>query len=361
MASDLTITVHKNSVDDKIGLRLEDRKPDGLPKIVQISPGGAAAACGQLKKGDVLLSVNGMDVRGHKRAAEVLKEATGDIALLVRRNSSRSSFFSRKRTKSSNQAVTEPAAAVPAEPEAPAEAAPEDAAESYDVDAEAKAAIKMQAASRGRLARSHLEAEKATAPVTEVAAKPESMEATVDEEKKEEKPKPAKKEGSGFKLGIPGMKKKKAEEAWTDTYTVTLTRGEDTYKLVNGEKVPVRASLGMKIVQFSVDSPPIISEIYPDQPAALTGVIRKGDTILTVNGIDMKDPNQGITALAEASSVEIKAQRGTDEIAAAATKLQAVYRGDKARKGGAEATAAAPAPSSWWACCASPRKPKTAM
>ena len=39
---------------------------------------------------------------------------------------------------------------------------------------------------------------------------------------------------------------------------------------------------------------------------------------------------------AQASSVVIKGQRGTEEVAAAATKLQAIYRGDKVRKGGTE-------------------------
>ena len=92
--------------------------------------------------------------------------------------------------------------------------------------------------------------------------------------------------------------------------------------------------------------------------------MRKGDTILTVNGIDMSDPSQGILALAEArrallrfynpsrklveafhllrtvlpycqaSTVVIKGQRGTEEVAAAATKVQAIFRGDKVRKKG---------------------------
>jgi len=66
----------------------------------------------------------------------------------------------------------------------------------------------------------------------------------------------------------------------------------------------------------------------------------------------MMDPSEGITALAEASTVVIKARRGTEQVAAAATKLQAVYRGDKVRKKTQE-----PEPTGWF-CCASSRKPK---
>ena len=79
------VVVHKASVNSKIGLRLEDRKLDGLPKIVAMSPGGAAHASRQLKKGDVLVSINGVDARGHKRAEALLRQATGDVQLVIRR------------------------------------------------------------------------------------------------------------------------------------------------------------------------------------------------------------------------------------------------------------------------------------
>ena len=41
-------------------------------------------------------------------------------------------------------------------------------------------------------------------------------------------------------------------------------------QVVDGVEMPVKASLGMKIVQYSANSPPVISDIYPNQPAALT-------------------------------------------------------------------------------------------
>uniref|UniRef100_A0A7S3FJB7 PDZ domain-containing protein n=1 Tax=Haptolina ericina TaxID=156174 RepID=A0A7S3FJB7_9EUKA len=337
--TDLTVLVRKDTVDTKIGLRLEDRKADGLPKIVQITPGGAAMASGQLKKGDVLVSINGMDVRGHKRAAEVLKEAQGDIKMVIRRGGK--GIFRKQRSK------MPPASEMPAGEPEPMETTPsestvqEDEPEAaFDVDSQQmEALVKIQSTIRGQQVRKQMSGDTtnevvAEEPVPEAAAEPVAEAAPVKKE--------------GFKFGFFG-KKTEEEVAWDDTYTVTLTRGADTMK----EGKLVKASLGMKIVQFQEDAPPVISEIYEGQPAAATGIMRKGDTILTVNGIDMSDPTKGIGALAEASEVTITGQRGSEEIAQAAAKLQATFRGNKTRKGGEPAK-----PAGWFSCCASPRKPK---
>jgi len=212
----------------------------------------------------------------------------------------------------------------------------------FDVDSQQfEAVVKLQARTRGVQARKQLSDFNQSAEAAAEAA-------PAVETKVEQPPKKM--------FGLFG-KPKKEELAWEDTYVVTLTRGPDTFKGEGADKVVVKASLGMKIVQFSEDSPPVISEIYPGQPAANAGVMRKGDTILTVNGIDMSDPTKGISALADASTVEIKGKRGTEEIAAAAAKLQATFRGNAVRKA-AGAPIPEPKPMSWFACCASPRKPK---
>ena len=231
--SELVVVVRKATADTKIGLRLEDRQTDNLPRIVAIAPGFAAAQSVNLKKGDVILSINGSTLTGHRNAAQVLKDAEGDISLKVQRPRSSSSIFRRSSSKKSTAAAPEasprevepesvPVAAASA-PEKPAE--PEVvAAAGFDVDEQQmKAAVMMQAASRGNLARKevkYMAAEKASA-----AAPP------VKEEEPPAKPAEKKKSASsgGF-LGF-GQTKAPAEEAWEDVYEVTLERGEDTFKV----------------------------------------------------------------------------------------------------------------------------------
>ena len=159
--SDLTVVIQKPTADTKIGLRLEDRKADGLPKIVAIAPGAAAYSSGQLKKGDAIVSVNGKDVSGHKRAAEVLKDAVGDIQLVIQRksSSSRGSLFRKSsRSKSTVSGESGPVTAAGARGSGAGhcssggETVVEPA--SFDVDSmEYKAAVKVQAGVRGNFAR----------------------------------------------------------------------------------------------------------------------------------------------------------------------------------------------------------------
>ncbi|KAF2360571.1 PDZ domain [Trinorchestia longiramus] len=54
--------------------------------ISRIIPGGVADRHGGLKRGDQLLSVNGVSVEGenHERAVELLKAASGSVKLVVR-------------------------------------------------------------------------------------------------------------------------------------------------------------------------------------------------------------------------------------------------------------------------------------
>ena len=83
-----TATLKALAEGQRIGLTMVDSKPDsGLAKIVRIIPGGTAAECGQLQRGDLILSINGREAVGHKRAAAELKAcAHGEITLLILRD-----------------------------------------------------------------------------------------------------------------------------------------------------------------------------------------------------------------------------------------------------------------------------------
>lgn len=54
--------------------------------ISRIIPGGVADRQGHLKRGDQLISVNGINVEGesHEKAVELLKAAQGKVRLVVR-------------------------------------------------------------------------------------------------------------------------------------------------------------------------------------------------------------------------------------------------------------------------------------
>jgi veli-like protein (fragment) len=54
--------------------------------ISRIIPGGVADRQGNLKRGDQLISVNGVNVEGesHEKAVELLKAAYGKVRLVVR-------------------------------------------------------------------------------------------------------------------------------------------------------------------------------------------------------------------------------------------------------------------------------------
>ena len=217
----LEVRLIKESAETKIGLRLEDRKSDGLPKIVTIAPGGAAAVGGQLRKGDVLISVNGQDVRGHKRAAEVLREASGDIQLVVQRSgSSRSSIFRRSSNyTATGKVVTVAANAATSVHEFQVET--EKPTGDFDENLEQhNAAVKMQAGVRGNLARKHI----VDSAVVERAKEPFANEFDLVTEPC----KRSSKDVDGF-----GFAKKKAcgPSMWEDTYEVTLHRAEDSYKV----------------------------------------------------------------------------------------------------------------------------------
>uniref|UniRef100_UPI00358EE284 protein lin-7 homolog C-like isoform X1 n=1 Tax=Myxine glutinosa TaxID=7769 RepID=UPI00358EE284 len=73
--------------DEGLGFNVMGGKEQNSPIYVsRIIPGGVADRQGGLKRGDQLLSVNGVSVEGehHERAVELLKQAHGSVKLVVR-------------------------------------------------------------------------------------------------------------------------------------------------------------------------------------------------------------------------------------------------------------------------------------
>lgn len=73
--------------DEGLGFNVMGGKEQNSPiYISRIIPGGVADRHGGLKRGDQLLSVNGVSVEGenHEKAVELLKHAIGSVKLVVR-------------------------------------------------------------------------------------------------------------------------------------------------------------------------------------------------------------------------------------------------------------------------------------
>uniref|UniRef100_A0A672MMI2 Protein lin-7 homolog B n=1 Tax=Sinocyclocheilus grahami TaxID=75366 RepID=A0A672MMI2_SINGR len=73
--------------EEGLGFNIMGGKEQNSPiYISRIIPGGIADRHGVLKRGDQLLSVNGMSVEGehHEKAVELLKAAQGTVKLVVR-------------------------------------------------------------------------------------------------------------------------------------------------------------------------------------------------------------------------------------------------------------------------------------
>uniref|UniRef100_W5KUX5 Lin-7 homolog B (C. elegans) n=1 Tax=Astyanax mexicanus TaxID=7994 RepID=W5KUX5_ASTMX len=73
--------------DEGLGFNIMGGKEQNSPiYISRVIPGGVADRQGGLKRGDQLLSVNGVSVEGehHEKAVELLKAAQGSVKLVVR-------------------------------------------------------------------------------------------------------------------------------------------------------------------------------------------------------------------------------------------------------------------------------------
>ncbi|ESO02690.1 hypothetical protein HELRODRAFT_188808 [Helobdella robusta] len=79
--------VELEKTEEGLGFNVMGGKEQNSPiYISRIIPGGMADRQGNLKRGDQLLSVNGVSVEGepHERAVELLKSASGTVKLVVR-------------------------------------------------------------------------------------------------------------------------------------------------------------------------------------------------------------------------------------------------------------------------------------
>ncbi len=83
----LTGRLHKESALDKLGMALA-QADEGRVIISKIYPGYAAADNASFAVGDVLVAVNGSEVRDQPHALQMLLDATGDIDLKLERNPS---------------------------------------------------------------------------------------------------------------------------------------------------------------------------------------------------------------------------------------------------------------------------------
>ena len=169
MAEDFELMLHKPSQDTRVGITLVDTTGTAdadFPRIMNIIPDAVAGRSGKVKKGDLLMSVNGKEVKTHTEAAMSLREAVGDLKLQIRRPPAKGSLsnrvigmFSNRGRSSSNpgspaantpvKAAQNPLAAAPP-PAAASEAPKPDAGTDAD---RAAAAAKLQARGRGQLTR----------------------------------------------------------------------------------------------------------------------------------------------------------------------------------------------------------------
>ena len=161
------LELHKPTQDTRVGITLVDTTGTAdadFPRIMNIIPDAVAGKTGMVKKGDLLMSVNGQEVKTHTEAAMSLREAVGDLKLRIRRPPAKGSLsnrvlgmFSNRGRSSSNpgspntpqKAAQNPLAGAP--PPAPAaEPKPDTATEEAD---RAAAITKLQARQRGQLTR----------------------------------------------------------------------------------------------------------------------------------------------------------------------------------------------------------------
>jgi C-terminal processing protease CtpA/Prc len=76
--------------EEGLGFNVMGGKEQNCPVYVsRIIPNGIAARDNRLKRGDILLSVNGQSVEGqsHEHAVELLKKAEGQVRLVVKYSS----------------------------------------------------------------------------------------------------------------------------------------------------------------------------------------------------------------------------------------------------------------------------------
>ena len=86
-----------------LGLRLQDRDDDGV-EVVEVFPGGNAAASGKVQVGDWLLDVNGRPVKERKapEVLEMIQQCQGNVTISL---AAAKKMTSNRRSKSASEEI----------------------------------------------------------------------------------------------------------------------------------------------------------------------------------------------------------------------------------------------------------------
>ena len=245
------VTLLKTSPDMKLGVRLSGGL--GKPvKIIDTNPEGPLANL--VKKNDVLESINGVPCsEGHQKAAEALRDASGELVLVLA--AKRGSFFSTKR-KAPPGATLQKQYSSATNLDMPKESPAEVAAPSAPV-----------------------------APVTTTASAVAPTDAVAQ-------PVAA----LPIKEAAPPPQKAVEMPSSPDEYSVVLQRNKT-------------ASIGMRLVQKKHTDLPFIQDIDPLGPAAKTDIM-VGDILLMVNGVDARASHEELKkALGTTDAAVLKLRR----------------------------------------------------
>lgn len=249
------VNLHKSDPDMKLGVRLGDAKKGGAGgvKIVDINPIGPMASL--VKKGDLLMSINGVSFDTHQEAAALLAAATGDIRIELGNKVKKKSLVSRFSGRSSSGTITVEAAS-PAS--APPESPTRDAAETSEREELPDASDAEPPAEPTAIATPTRSADAASA-ATPFGLTPGPLYPSA---------------GSG---ALPPLS---TDDLGPGEYRVILQRNKT-------------ASIGMRLVQKRHADQPFIADIDPHGPAASTE-IAVGDLLLEVNGVDARSSHSDL-------------------------------------------------------------------
>jgi C-terminal processing protease CtpA/Prc len=75
------VTLTKGSAGNKIGLTLDG--DTGPPRVQATEPASVAALSGRIHPDQLVLSINGQPVNGHEEATALIKQAEGEVKLVL--------------------------------------------------------------------------------------------------------------------------------------------------------------------------------------------------------------------------------------------------------------------------------------
>ena len=87
LTEEVTVTLTKPDPSVKLGMTLAIYSNDvPHPRIQDMAPGALAAVSGQLKKEDVIISINGFPVKDDVEAARIMGDASSEVVLVIKRS-----------------------------------------------------------------------------------------------------------------------------------------------------------------------------------------------------------------------------------------------------------------------------------